>query len=140
MTTLRVLVSRLLDVVFSGRRERRLAEEIDEHIQLLTDDYVRCGLSPEAARTAARRDFGRIERVADAHRDQRGLPVVDALVQDARFAVRLLVRDRGFTLAAVVALALGIGVDTMMFTVMYRALSARTADCPSRSRDVPRSP
>jgi putative ABC transport system permease protein len=119
MTSLRVLVSRVLDVMLSGRRDRRLTEEMAAHLDLLTEDHVRRGLSLDAARAAARRDFGRTEPIADAHRDQRGLPAVDALVQDARFALRLLVRDRGFTLAAVVALALGIGVDTMMFTVMY---------------------
>jgi hypothetical protein len=119
MTSLRVLVSRVLDVMLSGRRDRRLTEEMAAHLDLLTEDHVRRGLSLDAARAAARRDFGRTEPIADVHRDQRGLPAVDALVQDARFALRLLVRDRGFTLAAVVALALGIGVDTMMFTVMY---------------------
>ena len=89
MTSLRVLVSRVLDLLVSHRRERRLDEEISTHLDLLTDEYLARGLSPAEARRAARRAFGGVDRVKEAYRDQRGLPLFDPLSQDVRFALRL---------------------------------------------------
>lgn len=114
----RVFVSRLAGVFGRGRRDRVLAEEIQGHLDLLTDDYVSRGMSREAAQLAAQRALGRIEPVKEIYRDQRGLPVVDALSQDTRFAIRLLGRHRAFTLAAAGTLAIGIGVNTTFFTIV----------------------
>ena len=118
MTSIRVLASRLLDLLFARRRERRLEEEIAGHLDLLADQYVATGMAPAEARRAARRAFGSIDRVKEAHRDQRGLPLLDALRQDLRFAVRLLARNRGFALTAVLVLGVGIGINNMLFTIL----------------------
>jgi predicted permease len=117
-TSLRVFVSRLLDFAFRGRRDRRLADEIAGHLADLTDDYVRQGLPPAEARLAARRAFGGVDQLTLRYRDARGLPLVDTVLRDLRFAARLLVKDRWFTAAIVVVLGVGIGVNTTMFTIV----------------------
>ena len=118
MTGIRVLISRVLDLLFSGRRERRLEEEISNHLDLLAAQYMADGMAPLQARQAARRAFGGVEQMKEHYRDQRGLPVVDALRQDFRFAMRLLNRNRGFALTAVLVLGVGIGVNNMLFTIL----------------------
>jgi putative ABC transport system permease protein len=75
-------------------------------------------MSPDEARQAARRSFGGIGQMQEAYRDRRGLPLVDAVRQDVRFALRLMARDRGFSLTAVLVLGLGIGVNNMLFTIL----------------------
>ena len=115
---LRTMLSRALDLVFRGRRDARLDEEIASHLQALTDDYVARGMTPADARRAAQRAFGHVEGLKAVYRDQRGLPWFDALLQDFRFAARLLRRDRAFSITAVLVLGLGIGVNNMLFTVV----------------------
>ena len=114
----RIWVSRLLDVIFRRRRDDRLDEEIASHLHLLEAELVARGASLQEARLAARRAFGRVDSIKDEYRDHRGFPGADALAQDARFAVRLLRRDPSFTLAAVAVLGLGIGVNSMLFTIV----------------------
>ena len=133
MTSLRVLVSRVLDFLVSHRRERRLDEEITTHLDLLTDEYLAKGLSPAEARQAARRAFGGVDQMKEAYRDQRGLPVLDVLGQDTRFAIRLMRRNAGFTVTAVLVLGLGIGVNNMLFT-MLNASTLRGLPLPQSSR------
>jgi len=117
-TSLRVLLSRTLDLVLRCRRDERLSQEIQAHLDQLVDQFVADGMSRADARLAALRAFGGIDQVKAAYRDQQGLPLVDALIQDVRFAVRLLVRDPGFTVTTVLALALGIGAATTVFTIV----------------------
>ena len=118
MTTLRVLLSRALDVVLRRRRDERLSEEIEAHLDLLTREYAARGLSAGAARQAARRAFGGVDQVRAVYRDQQGLPFLDALAQDVRFAGRLLRRDPGFAATALLVLGLGIGLNNMLFTIV----------------------
>jgi putative ABC transport system permease protein len=119
MAAPRVLLSRFLDLLFRRRREARLSQEIREHLELLADEYIAAGMTPGEARQAARRAFGGIEQVKETYRDQRGLPFVDALGQDVRFAARLLRRNPGFAATAVLVLGVGIGVNNMLFTILY---------------------
>jgi putative ABC transport system permease protein len=118
MSTIRMLLSRLLDLIVRRRRDQRLTEEVEAHLDLLSQDYVARGLSPAAARQAARRAFGGVDQMQAAYRDQRGLPFLDALGQDVRFAGRLLRRDRAFAITAVLVLGLGIGINNMLFTIL----------------------
>jgi macrolide transport system ATP-binding/permease protein len=133
MTGIRVLFSRLLDLVFASRRERRLDEEIRHHLDLLTDQYLADGMTPVEARQAARRAFGGVEPMKEAYRDQRGLPLVDTLRQDFRFAIRLLNRHRGFAITAILVLGIGIGVNNMLFT-MLNAHTLRGLPMPASHR------
>ena len=121
MSGLRVLLFRLLEPLLRRKRERELGDEIESHLELLTEEHLRRGLSPEAARAAAKRDFGGVEQVQEAHRDQRGLPFADLFHQDLRFAVRLLVKDGWLTVVAAAALALGIGASNTVFTFVNAA-------------------
>jgi putative ABC transport system permease protein len=118
MTRVRVLMFRVLDLLLSRRRERRLEEEIRDHLDLLTEQYAAAGLTPDEARAAARRAFGGVDQIKEAYRDQRRLPLLDALGQDVRFAVRMMRRNRGFAVTAVLVLGLGIGVNNMLFTIL----------------------
>jgi predicted permease len=118
MTWLRVLGSRLLELLCRTGRDRRLDAEVDLHLALLTDEGVARGLSPDQARIEARRRFGGVDQLKLRYRDQRGLPGFDSLWQDTRFAWRALACDRGFTTTAALVLALGIGVNNMMFTIL----------------------
>ena len=115
---MRVVISRALDLLLRRRRDERLSEEIDAHLRLLTEEYTTRGMTPEDARAAALRAFGGVEQTKEVYRDQRGLPFVDALAQDVRFALRLLRKDRAFTVNAVLVLGLGIGVNNMLFTIL----------------------
>jgi predicted permease len=133
MTALRVLLSRVLGLFVARRRDQELTDEIEAHLDLLAEEHLRRGLSREDARAAARRAFGGVDQVKEAYRDQRGLPFVDALGQDVRFAARLLAKDRGFTLVAVIALALGIGASNTVFTIVNAmVLRGLPVDHPDR--------
>jgi hypothetical protein len=135
MSRLRVFVSRALDLLLRARRDDRLDAEVDLHLALLTDEGLAHGMTPDQARAAARRRVGGVDQVKTRYRDQRGLPVLDALLQDARFGWRVLSRDRGFTVTAVLVLALGIGVNNMMFTIL-NAHTIRGLPIPDASRVI----
>lgn len=140
MIRLRVLLSRLLEPLLGRKRERELAEEIEAHLALLTEEHLRRGLSLEEARAAARRDFGGVEQMKEAHREERGLPFADTFHQDVRFAARLLVKGRGSTVVAAAALALGIGASNTVFTFVNAVrLRGLSVDEPDRVMSIYRS-
>lgn len=119
MARLRMLVSRLLDLVLRRSRNERLSEEIQAHLDLLVQTHISNGLSPTEARLAARKSFGGVDRITGAYRDQRGFRVLDELLMDVRHASRVFVRERSLTTAVVVALGLGIGVSGTMLSILY---------------------
>src|SRR5207244_8004769 len=88
LTFIRVAASRVRGGFRQRRRDAELVDEIQAHLDLLTDEYVRSGMSRDAACAAARRDFGGVEQMKDTYRDQRGFPFVDSLLQDLRYATR----------------------------------------------------
>lgn len=119
MHLLRSLLARLGELASWRSRGARLDDEIEHHIELLTESMVARGVSPADARLAARKEFGNIDRVRIMHREQRGFLWFDTMVQDVRFALRILTRERGFALTAIVVLGVGIGVNNMFFTLVY---------------------
>lgn len=100
------------------RVERDLRDEIGAHLDLLASDYERRGFTPEEARLAARRDFGGVEQIKETHRDVRGLRGFEHLWRDVLFVCRALPKSPGFTAAVVLTLALGIGANTAVFTLI----------------------
>jgi predicted permease len=115
---MRAFLSRVLDFALRRRRDDRLSEEVQAHLDLLADDYVARGLSPADARLAARKAFGGVDQMQERYRDQRGLPFVDVFVQDVRFAFRLMRKSPSFSLTAIGSLALSMGALTLAFSAV----------------------
>jgi predicted permease len=129
---LRRLLRRLLNVFRPGPAEEDLARETAAHLWLLEDEYRRRGMSPDEARTAARRAFGGVEQMKDRHRDARSFTWLDDARRDLHYGVRMLRRSPGFSAAAIVTLALGIGANTAVFmlfdAVLLKTLPVREPD------------
>ncbi|QQS46675.1 MAG: ABC transporter permease [Acidobacteriota bacterium] len=115
--------ARRLGALFDRERtEREMRDELGFHIECETAANIERGMSPEAARRAAVLDFGGVERIKEECRDERRARWFEDLVQDVRFAGRVLMRNRGYSLAALLTLALGIGANTAIFSVIYGVL------------------
>ncbi len=113
---------RLRALIFRARQETELDEELRFHLDQETELLLEAGLDPQEARRQARLRFGGVERFKEEVREARGTGVIDCLMLDTRYAARRLTRDWRFTLPAVLILALGIGANTAMFSVVNRAL------------------
>jgi predicted permease len=122
MSRLRQAAARLREVFVQSRLERELDEELRFHLDLETELNVRRGMSPRAARTAALRAFGGVERVKEDYRDARGVRLIEELRRDVSYASRAARRSPGFTAVVVLTLTLGIGATTAIFTVVRGVL------------------
>src|SRR5438045_9141498 len=106
MRRLRALLLRFSGLFGRERRERGLADEIASHLALHIEENLRRGMSREEARREALIRLGGVEMTKEIYREQRGLPVIETLLQDLRFAMRMLWKNRGFTIVAVVVMGL----------------------------------
>jgi len=114
----RAILRRLLASFQSRRLDRELRDEIAAHLAEAADDYVRRGMSPEEARLAALRSFGGVAQTEEIHREMRTLGWLEDVRQDLRYTGRTFLGNPGFTLVAVLTLALGIGATASVFTLL----------------------
>jgi hypothetical protein len=102
--------------------DEELNQEIALHLEMAVEENIRHGMSPEQARRQALIRFGGVQQSLELHRESRGLPWLEVLAQDLRFTFRTLKRDYGFTMIAVLILALGIAANITVFSVVNTIL------------------
>ena len=119
---LREAVNRVRAFLREDLLDQELDEEMASHLEMAVEENMRRGLSPEEARRQALVRFGGVQQARELHRESRGLPWLDVLVQDLRYTFRILKRDCGFTTVAVLILALGIGSNIAVFSVVNTIL------------------
>jgi putative ABC transport system permease protein len=119
MKWLRGWLLRLGGLFGRARRERELAAEMESHLQMHIEDNLRAGMTPEEARRQALIKLGGLEQTKESVRDLHGFQFLENLARDLRFGSRSLMRNRGLSFIAILALTLGIGATTVMFSVIY---------------------
>jgi hypothetical protein len=132
MNPLHTFLARLRAVFTKPALDADFAEELAQHLDAATADNIRAGMTPDEARRHARIALGGVEQTRELHCDARGLPWLENLACDVRFAGRTLRRSPGFTTVAVFTLALGLTVNAVFFTIandlFFRPLPAAAPD------------
>ena len=134
----RQVYARLRSLSRWRNQESELDDEIHFHLAEEMEERIAAGMSPEQARTAARRDFGNVPLIRELTRETWGWGAAERLGQDARSAVRMMRRNPGYTGAVVVTLALGIGLNAAMYGLAVAAVPAGAAAHPESGRRSPR--
>ena len=122
MKFLRRLFIRLSNFTTGRRADRRLQEEMAEHLALQTEENLRAGMSPAEARRQAALKFGAAQAIREDHNAEQGLPLAENFIFDIRYAFRMLRRSPGFSFIAIATIALGVGATTAIYSVIDATL------------------
>jgi predicted permease len=122
MISFQRLISKCKTLFRNRQMEEDLEREITSHLALLEEDFLRTGMSAEEARLAARRAYGGVEQAKQMHRDERSILWLEQLGQDIRYAIRQLCMAPGFAMTVILTIALGIGANTAIFTLVHAIL------------------
>jgi hypothetical protein len=122
---LRVWATRMVSSLVMRRLDTELDAELKSHLQMLVEENIRKGMPPEQARLAARRTFGGVDQTKETYREQLGFPLLDTAAQDIRYGLHQLRKSPGFAATAIVTLALGIGANTAVFSLIYGLMLSR---------------
>jgi putative ABC transport system permease protein len=122
MRALKRFFVRIRNFAIGGCGDDRLREEMEQHLAIQTDENVRAGMSVAEARRQARLKFGGVEAIREEFHAEGTLPLLENLVRDTHYALRQLRKSPGFTLTAVLTLALGIGATTAIFTLVQQVM------------------
>src|SRR5262245_29079187 len=122
MNTVRQLWRWLFSLLRRGRLEREMEEEMRFHLELQIEQNLEAGMAPEEASRAAQRQFGNQTWLKEVSREMWSVRFIETLIQDLRYGARMLVKNPGFSLLAVLTLALGIGSTTTIFSAIQNIL------------------
>src|SRR4249920_685132 len=117
----RAWFAKMFGFLNSQKQEQEFAEELESHLQMHIEDNLKSGMTPDEARRQAVIKLGGIEQTKERHRDQRKIPLLEIIFRDLRYGTRRLLKSPSLTIIAILSLALGIGANAAIFSLVNTA-------------------